>query len=139
MFIIFSSFFALAVAQTTDLTVILEGFHNNQGVAQVALFDSPQGFPQDAKYTVYHASVKIIDGSAKAFFPAIPYTHCAVSVLHDEDNNGKMTLGFMGIPKEGFGASRDAEGSFGPPKYSDAVVTLNASVQLLKIKLRYLL
>ena len=44
----------------------------------------------------------------------------AVSVFHDENGNGKLDTGFMGIPSEGFGASNDAPEKFGPPKYADA-------------------
>ena len=35
-----------------------------------------------------------------------------------------MDKGALGIPKEGWGASRDAKASFGPPSWDDAQLTL---------------
>ena len=43
----------------------------------------------------------------------------AVSVIHDENNNAKLDT-FAGIPREGFGFSRNPAIRFGPPKFSAA-------------------
>ena len=48
----------------------------------------------------------------------------ALGVLHDEDGNREMKTGFLGRPKEGYGASRDARGKMGPPKFEDARLAL---------------
>jgi hypothetical protein len=40
-----------------------------------------------------------------------------------KNSNGKLDRNFMGSPKEGVGASNDAKGSFGPPKFADARFT----------------
>ena len=40
--------------------------------------------------------------------------------LHDEDGNGGMGTDWMGRPREGWGASNDARGRFGPPSFEDA-------------------
>jgi uncharacterized protein (DUF2141 family) len=45
----------------------------------------------------------------------------------------------MGMPKEGVGASNDAKGSFGPPKFADARFSYNGGSQELTIHLHYLL
>jgi uncharacterized protein (DUF2141 family) len=62
-----------------------------------------------------------------------------VSVFHDENSNGKIDRNFMGIPKEGVGASNDAEGRFGPPKFDDARFTYRGGLNVLTIHVRYLL
>jgi uncharacterized protein (DUF2141 family) len=51
----------------------------------------------------------------------------AVSVVYDEDSNGKMNTGFLGIPTEPVGMSNNAKGRFGPPKYKDAAFQMTAS------------
>ena len=43
---------------------------------------------------------------------------------HDENDNKKLDTNLIGIPKEGFGYSKDAMGRFGPPKFDDAVLTV---------------
>jgi uncharacterized protein (DUF2141 family) len=51
-----------------------------------------------------------------------------------------MDTNFVGLPKEGYGASNDAKGTFGPPKFKDAKVELAGGAALsLKINVRYLL
>jgi len=49
--------------------------------------------------------------------PSIPRRRVgkyAVSVFHDENSNGKLDTNFLGIPREGVGASNNAKGHFGP-------------------------
>jgi hypothetical protein len=43
----------------------------------------------------------------------------SMSSLHFrcENSNGKLDTNFVGIPREGVGASNDAKGHFGPPKF----------------------
>ena len=48
----------------------------------------------------------------------------AVSMFHDENANYTLDRNFLGVPKEGWGTSRDAKANFGPPSYSDARVML---------------
>ena len=50
----------------------------------------------------------------------------AVATFHDENDNGKLDFNFIGIPKEGTGASNNAASPFGAPKFIDAKVSLSA-------------
>jgi uncharacterized protein (DUF2141 family) len=63
----------------------------------------------------------------------------AISAFQDENSNGKLDRNFMGMPKEGVGASIDAKGSFGPPKFADVRLSYKGGLQQLTIHLRYLL
>ena len=42
------------------------------------------------------------------------------------------------MPKEGVGASNDAAGSFGPPRFDDARFTYSGGVKAVTIHIRYL-
>jgi uncharacterized protein (DUF2141 family) len=44
----------------------------------------------------------------------------AAGVYQDENDNGKLDSGFMGIPKEPYGFSGKSHGFFGPPHFEDA-------------------
>jgi uncharacterized protein (DUF2141 family) len=44
----------------------------------------------------------------------------------------------MGIPKEPFGASNDARGRFGPPKFDDARFQVDGGVVELTVNLQQL-
>ncbi len=43
-----------------------------------------------------------------------------------------MDFGFFFIPQEGYGASNDAKGNFGPPKFDDAGFMVNSESFLEK-------
>jgi uncharacterized protein (DUF2141 family) len=63
---------------------------------------------------------EIKNKEAKVSFSDVPDGVYAISVFHDEDNNGKlnMVLGFY--PSEATGASNNAPANFGPPKWKNA-------------------
>ena len=64
-----------------------------------------------------------ISGTMQIVFKDIPPGEYAISVIHDANSNGKLDKNFLGIPREGFGFSNDAMGSFGPPEYTEAKVS----------------
>ena len=60
-----------------------------------------------------------------------------VTGLHNAENaNGKLDKNVMGVPKEGYGASRGARGAFGP-KYDDARFDYRGGSLTMPIALRY--
>lgn len=59
-------------------------------------------------------------------FPAGEY---AIRVMHDVDGDGELKTNMLGMPKEPWGMSNNASGSFGPPKWKDAKFTLPSSTQ----------
>lgn len=65
-------------------------------------------------------------------FPAGEY---AIRVMQDLDNNGELNTNMLGLPREPWGMSNNAAGSFGPPKWQDARFTLPANAEQ-SIKLR---
>jgi len=81
---------------------------------------------------------KIVNGEAKITFKDKPYGTYAVSILHDEDGDQKMKASSIGLPREGTGASNDARGKMGPPKYEDARFTLDSPSFEQTIKMLYL-
>ena len=113
-------------APTTEsaLFIDMRGFRNDSGEALVALFSSALGFPDHPDRAIRWVVVPIHNRRARAVIRGVAPGTYAIAVLHDEDGNRKMKTGWMGIPKEGFGVSRDARGHFGPPHFKDARFTL---------------
>jgi uncharacterized protein (DUF2141 family) len=52
-------------------------------------------------------------------FSGLPSGNYAIALIHDENGNNKLDT-FMGIPKEGFGFSRNPVIRFGPPSFNAA-------------------
>ena len=51
----------------------------------------------------------------------------AFKYFHDENNDEKLNTNFMGIPKEGYGFSNNAKGTFGPPSFDKTVFEVTKS------------
>lgn len=70
-------------------------------------------------------------------FSDLPFGEYAVAVMHDMNDNNKMDFHFYGAPKEGYGASNDASGTFGPPSFEEARFKLENFSKTIVIKLKY--
>jgi uncharacterized protein (DUF2141 family) len=62
----------------------------------------------------------------------------ALSVIHDENGNGRLDT-FAGIPKEGFGFSRNPAIRFGPPSFTAVEFSVGAGGNRQAVRIRYLL
>jgi len=96
------------------------GLHNDIGQVGCTIFSSTDGFPTDQAKALRKVMTPIKEDKAACDFTGLPAGHYAVAVMHDENSNGKLDTNFLGIPKEGTGASNDAKGSMGPPTFDAA-------------------
>ncbi|MFK5913828.1 MAG: DUF2141 domain-containing protein [Woeseiaceae bacterium] len=89
--------------ETFSLTVKVEGLRNSEGMVQFALYNKDDSIP-DEKYKKYYKkqTVNINNGSSYTIFNDLPKGRYAVSVLHDENMDGKIDKGFI-LPIEGIG------------------------------------
>ena len=121
-------------AQTNQpLEVVVNKVKSEEGTLMVALFNSEKTFtaqPWKGEKS------KAQSGTMKIVFHDIPSGQYVVAVYHDANENGKMDSNFMGIPKEGFGFSNDAMGTFGPPSYEKALIHWTGA-ETFTINLKY--
>jgi len=101
------------------LVIEIVGFQSSSGSVKVALWNNAKSFLVSDDY-VARGEGPIAELTARVILEDIPHGEYAVSVFHDENDNGKLDTGFMRIPKEPIGTSNNARGRFGPPKYRDA-------------------
>lgn len=129
---------AAGTARAETLVVEMKGFRSDKGKALVALFASKDGFPDGARKAVRRVEVEIKNRGAVAVLGDVAPGTYAVAVLHDEDGNKAMKTGVFGIPKEGYGASQDARGNFGPPSFGDAKFAIRPGRKVTtRIKMAY--
>jgi len=131
------------LAQSTErrenvIHVDINGLRSDRGQVLCALFSSAADFPKKADKALAHAKSTILDGHATCEFNNIPSGTYAVSVFHDENSNGKLDTNFLGIPREGVGASNNAKGHFGPPKFGAAAFRHSGKSTALEISINYL-
>jgi uncharacterized protein (DUF2141 family) len=110
------------------LTVEVSGAEANEGQAIFDLFDSKDNF---LDRPILSRTMKIDNqGHARFVITDLTAGTYAFSVIHDEDSNGELKTGFLGIPKEKVAVSNNVVPRFGPPKYRDAEFELIDSITL---------
>ncbi len=101
-------------------------------------FNAKNGFPGKAEKALVKRVVTA-EGDAQVYvFENIPYGIYAVSVMQDENRNGKIDSNFFAIPKEGVGVSNNPKMKFGPPSFEDASFRLDLAEVELDISIKYL-
>lgn len=120
------------------ITVQLAELRNDRGQVLVSLFRAPEGFPDRPDRAFDRARTQAARPGASLRFEAVPEGDFALAVHHDEDEDLAMATGLFGIPTEGYGFSRDATGSFGPPSFEAAKLRLAPGEhKTVKIRMRY--
>jgi uncharacterized protein (DUF2141 family) len=132
----------LAAAQSTGaatLIVHVTGARNAKGQIRAALFQSAHGFPGDPSQAI-RTQAESIDPqtlSTQIVFTGLPEGGYAVSVFQDENMNHKLDKNFVGIPREGYGASNNPKKKMGPPDFQETKFQLSSARQTLEIRLIY--
>ena len=98
-----------------QLEISLSGLRSANGEVRLCVWHGPAKFPDGeclGQSVVVPAKTPLVSVAV----PLQPGDY-AVSLIHDENGNGKLDTGFLGIPKEGVGFSQNPKISFGPPTY----------------------
>jgi len=113
------------------ISVTVNNIESNEGSVFLALYNGEETF---LKTHFKGGKSEIKNKKCQITFKDIPQGIYAISVFHDENNNGKMDTNFMGIPKEDYGCSNNAKGFMGPPEWKDAKFELKNN-KTINIKL----
>ncbi len=117
----------------------VDGLRSTRGKILAYVWNQGDGFPSEKQKTLKIAEVAIRGGQAEVDVevPASE-TRLAVSVMHDENGNGKMDSNFLGIPLEGYATSNNVPHSMvGPPRYKDAEFEIRGTPAIVQIKMLY--
>jgi uncharacterized protein (DUF2141 family) len=127
-----------AAAQTgRRMTVFIEGLRETAGQVMVFVYNTAEDFPTKRDNAFRSKKVPVSGASMQVTFDDVPAGTYGVAVYHDENMNDKMDRSWYGMPKEGYGASNDAKGSFGPPKFDDAKFEFTKDQPTIKIIIHY--
>jgi uncharacterized protein (DUF2141 family) len=133
----FIGLFKTSAAQS-KIVVNITNVENNKGVCKACVFASADSFSGSGT-PVKCTQATINNKSAQLIFEGIPEGDYAVSVFHDANNNNKMDKNFLGIPKEGYGASKNKLPFASAPRFNENKFSVkNHTINSLAIKLRYL-
>lgn len=129
--------FLPGAAPTSTLDVSIDKLRSDRGLLRICLTADPSNFPgcvDDA-----NAVTRTVPASVHAIhFDGLPYGRYAVAVIHDANSNNKLDT-MLGIPREGFGFSRNPVIGFGAPRFAAARFEIGETPHLQEIRMRYLL
>jgi len=110
---------ARAADSAADKTTIVVRIENvmPQGMVRVGLY-SEKLYPDDNADPTASADVQADAGETVVTFKNIPAGTYAIEAYQDLNSNGKMDTGFLGIPKEPYGFSRDARPRLSKPDFN---------------------
>ena len=98
------------------LSIVVDGVEKVKGSLIVGVYDSST-YMKAAP--VAWKIVKVTAETLTVEIDSIPAGEYAVSLFHDENDNGKLDRGAYGIPTEKYGSSNNAEGKMGPPTFKE--------------------
>ena len=128
---------AAPAAATATLDITVHGINSAKGVIRLAICPSAAGFPDCRGREVRSASLPISGGRASIRFTDLPCDTYAISLFHDANDNGKLDT-FLGIPREGYGFSRNPPFRPRAPRFSEVEFAISGAMATT-ISLRYIL
>jgi uncharacterized protein (DUF2141 family) len=117
--------------------VIPSRLEGHRGRLRCLAFSRPAGFPGSARRALARAEASAAAGQPRCVFRGLPSGPLAISVVHDADLSGDLTTNVFGVPVEGYGFSRDARGTFGPPAFSEAAFDHDGRARTVRVRLSY--
>ncbi|MDR2127235.1 MAG: DUF2141 domain-containing protein [Prevotellaceae bacterium] len=104
----------------SKLTIVVDGIEQTSGTLYVAVYNAENYM----KKQLYGTMVKVDKEEISAVVDGVTHGEYAVSIFHDENDNGKLDSGTFGIPLEKTGSSNNAKGKYGPPTFDDCKFTV---------------
>ena len=127
----------IGTASASTLEVDIDGLRNSRGVIQACLTRDRVHFPNcGADPAAIRQTVNAHAG--RVVFVGVTPGGYAVTLFHDENANQKLDT-VLGIPREGFGFSRNPVVRFGAPRYDTANIEIAPGFTRIHVRLQYLL
>ena len=122
-------------AQT--LTVEITNIQNNKGKIVLAVFKDNDSFRKEEAFLKksYHKNnLKMGEMTVKIKLGQGIY---GITILDDENNDGKMKYNLIGLPKEGYGFSNFYHKGMSRPNLEDFNFIVNKKNKTIHVKLKY--
>jgi uncharacterized protein (DUF2141 family) len=120
-----------------SLEIDVAGMRSARGLIRICLTVYPKNFPGCVDDR--HAITRSVPAAQHVIrFDGLPPGNYAAALIHDENSNAKLDT-MIGIPREGFGFSRNPPIGFGPPRFAAAEFALGSVAETQQVTMRYIL
>jgi len=122
-------------SQSYDLTIEIPNLKSRKGEIQIGIYNKKDNFPKvDKQYKVIYVDAS--DFSGAYTITDLPKGFYAVAAMHDENADKICNKNFLGIPKEGYGFSKNYKPILQAPSFDDCKIELNSNLSI-KIEMIY--
>jgi uncharacterized protein (DUF2141 family) len=126
---------ALAQPENT-ISAPIQGLRSSKGVVRCGLFNSEAGFPKAGRQ-VMAVNGTIANQRATCVFTTIPPGTYAIAAFHAENNEMQVQTNMLGMPRQGFGFTRNPSAGLGAPAFKDAATAYSGGPVSWPIALKY--
>lgn len=116
--LLFSTGFTILPDEKSSIRIQIPNIKEGKGEILISLFNNEKGFPEES--ALAFRTWKMTPGKTLVL-NGIPAGKYAMAILHDFDNNQKMTYNILGIPQDGYAASPDGGSRLSKPRFKNAV------------------
>lgn len=127
----------MGAVPVTRLDVAVDQLRSGRGLLRVCLTSEPASFPRCGRNDSGAIARNVPAAQGMIRFEGLPPGPYALAVLHDENSNHRLDT-FAGIPREGFGFSRNPAVGFGPPRFAAARFAVADGPERQQVRMRYI-
>ena len=125
-------------AQTPDTKVSIVGVRSGKGKIVVNVFKDNETYDKQQPYKQFLFDKKGLAGGKMAVSCTLEPGVYGITLLDDENENGKIDKNMLGIPKEGFGFSNFFMEKMKKPSFDDFKVDLKQANVQVEITVKYM-
>jgi uncharacterized protein (DUF2141 family) len=125
---------ATGLAHSAELVVKVNDVRTPKGQLLMAVFDSAEAWEGKARAVAKQAA-DATTGEVDFHFPGLAAGRYAVSVMHDENGNGRLDSNLIGMPTEGYGFSNDPQ-VMRKATFDEAAFAIGADDATIELHLR---
>jgi uncharacterized protein (DUF2141 family) len=110
-------------SQTYNLCITIPNIKNTEGKIQIGLYNTKESFPLiDKQYMLFSVATNGFTGIYT--INNLPKGEYALAIFHDQNADKICNTNFLGIPKEGYGFSRNYKPILSSPSFDACKIAL---------------
>jgi uncharacterized protein (DUF2141 family) len=125
--------------KSNGIELIISNIRNKEGLIRIGVFNSGNGYPDNPLYSFSPSKDTIKSGKLRIFIPLKEPGSYSLSILDDENSNGKMDYLFRIMPREGFGFSNNPKiTSRKAPSFEQTSFLFEKGIMQISVRMVYI-
>jgi uncharacterized protein (DUF2141 family) len=115
--------------------ILITEAKSDKGMIRILIFPGENGFPDQPQKALKNYSIRPKNRACEVVLTDLPAGNYAVTVIHDEDEDGKLNTNPVGYPTEKFGFSNNPKIYFSAPSFEKTKVSFGTNDKKILITL----